>query len=48
VCFIDENRELGIRVAVIFPTLLLFAVVKRNTFYLSQFTHLERKATFLF
>lgn len=33
---------------VLFPAVLLFAVVRRNTFYMSQFTHLERKFSFLY
>jgi hypothetical protein len=33
---------------VLFPAVLLFAVFRRNTFYLSQFTHLELKFSFPF
>ena len=44
-CFIDENRELEISV---FPPMLVFAVTRRKTYNLSQFTHLEIKIAFLF
>lgn len=34
--------------SVIFPTLLFFAVTRRKTYNLSQFTHLEIDIAFLF